>query len=124
MGYRGCPDCRNQVQKVPEPVGEACGLPQRLAGLCMDCKTAVPPSRMMRSWLVFDGPIWHALHSLKHRWNIALGDTLAHHLVEFVTALGWPGDAVVPIPLVKNRMKERGYNQAGLVAMPLDSIRH
>jgi len=78
----------------------------------------------MRSWLVFDGSIWHALHSLKHRWNIALRDTLAHHLVEFVTALGWPDDAVVPIPLVKNRMKERGYNQAGLVAMPLASIRH
>ena len=124
MGYRWCPDCRKQVQQVPEPVWVACGLPQRLAGLCLDCKAAVPPDRMMRSWLVFDGPMRHALHSLKYRRNIARGDIPAHHLVEFVTALVWPGYVVVPIPVVKNRMKERGYNQEGLAAIPLASIRH
>ena len=124
MGYRGCPDYRKQVQKVAEPVGETCGLPQRLAGLCSDCKAAVPPNRRMPSWLVFDGPTRQALYSLKYRRNIAPGEALAPHLVEFVTALGWPVDVVVPIPLVKTRMKERGYNQAGLVAMPLASIQH
>lgn len=74
--------------------------------------------------MVFDGPTRQALHSLKYRRNIAPGEALAPHLVEFVTALGWPVDVVVPIPLVKTRMKERGYNQAGLVAMPLASIQH
>jgi ComF family protein len=31
---------------------------------------------------------------------------------------------VVPIPLGKERMKERGYNQTGLVALPLAAIQH
>lgn len=77
----------------------------------------------MRSWLVFEGPIRRALHTLKYRRNVGLGDALAQHLVEYVDVLGWPVDVVVPVPLGKARMKERGYNQVGLVAMPLASLR-
>jgi len=77
---------------------------------------------MMRSWLVFEGPIRHALHKLKYRRNVALGDALAQHLAEYVGTLGWPADLVVPVPLGKKRAKERGYNQVGLVAMPLAAV--
>lgn len=77
----------------------------------------------MRSWLVFEGPIRFALHKLKYRRNVALGDALAQHLVDYVNILGWPVDTVVPVPLGKARMKERGYNQVGLVAMPLAALR-
>jgi ComF family protein len=33
--------------------------------------------------------------------------------------LGWNVDLIVPIPLGRERMKERGYNQADLLARPL-----
>jgi ComF family protein len=79
---------------------------------------------MMRSWLVFEGPIRHALHKLKYRRNMALGDALAQHFREYVGTLGWPVDLVVPVPLGKERMKERGYNQVGLVARPLAAVNH
>ena len=79
---------------------------------------------MMRSWLVFDGPIRHALHSLKYQRNLALGDALAHNMAVFVGSLAWQVDVVVPIPLGKDRMKERGYNQSGLVARPLALLNH
>jgi competence protein ComFC len=74
---------------------------------------------MMRSWLVFEGPIRLALHTLKYKRNIALGDTLAHQLAPHAMNLGWPIEVVVPVPLGRKRMQERGYNQVGLVAMPL-----
>lgn len=73
----------------------------------------------MRSWLVFEGPIRRALHTLKYRRNVALGDALAQHLREYVRTLSWPVDLVVPVPLGRQRMEERGYNQIGLVARPL-----
>ena len=76
----------------------------------------------MRSWLVFEGPIRRALHTLKYRRNVALGDALAQYLAEYVDRLGWPVDLVVPVPLGRQRMAERGYNQVGLVARPLASI--
>jgi len=76
----------------------------------------------MRSWLAFEGPIRNALHKLKYHRNMALGDALAQPLAEYVGTLGWTVNLVVPVPLGKKRMKERGYNQIGLVAMPLAEI--
>jgi ComF family protein len=73
----------------------------------------------MRSWAVFDSPVQNGLHSMKYRHNIGLGEAVAGQMVEFVRAQNWPIEIVVPAPLGKNRLKERGYNQVGLVARPL-----
>ncbi len=101
-----------------------CGLPLSHPGLCRACIDSHPPYEAMRSWVVFEGPIRHALHSLKYRRNVALGDTLAQYLAEYVHTLGWQADLVVPVPLGRQRMKERGYNQAGLLARPLSIIQN
>jgi predicted amidophosphoribosyltransferase len=71
---------------------------------------------MKRSWLVSEGPIRYALHRLKYRRSVARGDLLKKHLAEYFSTLGWPVNLVVPVPLGKERRKERGYNQVGLVA--------
>jgi ComF family protein len=77
----------------------------------------------MRSWVVFEGPIRQGLHALKYRRNVALGDIFAQYLAEYVRQLNWQMDLVVPVPLGGQRMKERGYNQVGLLAWPLANIR-
>jgi ComF family protein len=59
------------------------------------------------------------MHRLKYRRDIGLGDSLAAQMAEFVRGLNWPIDMVVPIPLGRKRLKERGYNQVGLIARPL-----
>jgi competence protein ComFC len=122
IGFRWCPDCQKNVMPVPEPVCQACGLPLSRFGLCSICNISPPPYKAMRSWVVFEGPIRHALHSLKYRRNVVLGDTLARYMAEYVEKLGWRADMVVPVPLGRQRMKERGYNQAGLLALPLSII--
>ena len=40
-------------------------------------------------------------------------------MVDFFHSLHWQVQAVLPVPLGKKRLKERGYNQVGLVARPL-----
>ena len=40
-------------------------------------------------------------------------------MVDFVRSLHWPIDLLIPVPLGKRRLKERGYNQVALVARPL-----
>jgi len=107
---------------VPEPVCRICGLPLARPGLCPPCNDSHPPYHSMRSWLVFEGPIRRALHTLKYRRNVALGDALAQYLVEYVNVLDWSVDLVVPVPLGRRRMNERGYNQVGLVASPLAAL--
>ena len=56
---------------------------------------------------------------MKYRRNLALGEALASQMSEFVRSLQWDTDMLVPIPLGRNRLKERGYNQVALVAEPL-----
>ena len=74
---------------------------------------------MMRSWAVFDSPVQNALHTLKYRRNVGIGDSLAIQMKDFVYSLHWDIDVLIPVPLGKKRLQERGYNQVGLVARSL-----
>lgn len=56
---------------------------------------------------------------MKYRGNVGLGEAIAAQMVDFVRALGWPVEILIPVPLGRERLKERGYNQVGLVAQPI-----
>ena len=56
---------------------------------------------------------------MKYRRNIGLGESFAAQMAGYVRSLGWHADILLPVPLGKNRLKERGYNQVALVARPL-----
>jgi ComF family protein len=118
-GWRWCLDCQNKVTILDGILCEKCGLPQVEAGVCDTCLADRPHFRALRAWAVFDDPIRTALHKLKYRRNIAMGDSLATQMTGFVEELNWPIDMVIPIPLGRRRMKERGYNQVGMIAKPL-----
>jgi len=94
-------------------------MPTNGVATCDKCKSNPPAYRMMRSWAVFDSPVQNALHTLKYRRNMGIGDALARQMTGFVHALDLDVDMLIPIPLGKKRLKERGYNQVALVARPL-----
>ena len=56
---------------------------------------------------------------MKYRGNQVFGEAIAMQMAEFVRALQWPIEIMIPVPLGKKRLKERGYNQVALVAQPL-----
>lgn len=56
---------------------------------------------------------------MKYRRNRALGESLAVQMAAYFRSLQWEVDMIIPVPLGKKRMKERGYNQVALVAEPL-----
>ena len=119
-GFRWCPACASHVQHPAEPVCEACGVP--IAGpqmICGDCSASHPQFHALRSWSIFEDPVRSALHRLKYRRDVGLGEALAPQLVDFVRGLNWPIDLVVPVPLGRKRRAERGYNQVSLIARPL-----
>jgi ComF family protein len=59
---------------------------------------------------------------LKYGRDVGLGEALAWDVALFLDSLGWQAEAIVPIPLSQQRMRERGYNQSGLIAHPLSRI--
>lgn len=119
LGSRWCINCQSRVPGLQPPLCEACGVPLLRAGFCPDCRRARPRFRALRSWSAFDAPVRDALHRLKYRRDVGLGDALAAELAGFVLDLHWPVDMIVPIPLGRQRRNERGYNQVALIAYPL-----
>jgi predicted amidophosphoribosyltransferase len=86
---------------------------------CDNCLAARPAFAALRSCVVFKEPIRPALHKLKYRREIGLGEALAWTAAVFLDKLGWQVDAIAPIPLSEQRFAERGYNQVDLIAHPL-----
>jgi competence protein ComFC len=118
-GGRWCDACKKKVLILNGVVCEICGLPQEMAGTCSSCLAERPSFHALRAWAVFDDPLRKALHKLKYRRDISLGDALAFQMAPFAAALNWPVNVVVPIPLGSQRYKQRGYNQVGMIAKPL-----
>jgi len=117
MGKPWCPDCQSRVPHIVQPLCDKCGIPvNNGVVICDKCKTNPPAYRKMRSWAVFDSPVQNALHTLKYRRNMGIADALARQIADFVHSLRWDVELLVPMPLGKKRLKERGYNQVGLVA--------
>ncbi|HET9906110.1 MAG TPA: ComF family protein [Anaerolineales bacterium] len=119
VGSRWCADCQSRVPYILQPFCEKCGIPIKTNGTCEKCLSNPPAYRKMRSWAVFDSPVQNALHTMKYRRNIGLGEAFATQMADFVRSLGWRAELLLPVPLGKNRLKERGYNQVALVARPL-----
>lgn len=87
--------------------------------MCESCRKGRPAFDAARAWAVFDGPLQNALHRLKYRKDVGLGQALAGPLIELLADQVWGVDLVVPIPLGRARLAERGYNQVSLLAVPL-----
>ncbi|MBI3165513.1 MAG: ComF family protein [Chloroflexi bacterium] len=118
-GSRWCGDCHQRVKILDGVLCDVCGLPQESPEPCKDCLDDRPRYRALRAWAVFEDPIRSALHVLKYRRNFSMGDSLAAAMLPFVRDLGWNADMVVPIPLGRHRLRERGYNQVAMIAKPL-----
>lgn len=118
-GQRFCSACRLALHPLAAPLCEACGYPTEHDAVCRICQASAHgpvPLSGLRSAAFFEGPLQKALHQLKYKRDIILADTLAAILAQanFVPRL--PPGLVVPVPLSAERQRERGYNQAALLA--------
>ncbi|HEX4744038.1 MAG TPA: phosphoribosyltransferase family protein [Candidatus Limnocylindria bacterium] len=108
-------------------------LPRRCSGcrapgewLCLECRDACEPEPLAlgralagRAAGTFAGPLREAIHALKyggeHALAIELGALVAAEVARDL-ARGAVLDAVVVVPLHRARLRERGYDQAHLLA--------
>lgn len=63
-----------------------------------------------------------AIHELKYRNLRALAAPLAKLLRDYLITNPVPGEALVPVPLHRKRLRERGYNQSVLLARELGKL--
>ncbi len=119
LGSNWCRNCQETYSLIGRAICRICGDPLKRSGLCKDCAAERPFFHSARSWAFFDGPVQNALHQLKYRNNIGLGYALAIHLAQVKIPYLCECDMIIPVPLSRRRLSERGYNQAALLAYPL-----
>jgi len=63
-----------------------------------------------------------AIHQLKYQNLRTLAVPLARLLHEYLIANPVPAEVLVPVPLHPKRLRERGYNQSGILARKLGKL--
>jgi competence protein ComFC len=101
------------------PFCPRCGRPQASGIVCPSCWQRPTEIDGIRSPFRFDEVIRKAIHELKYRNLKAISPCLAELLADYVKENLLPGEALVGVPLHPRRLRERGYNQSGLVAAEL-----
>ncbi|MGD0545396.1 MAG: ComF family protein [Candidatus Acidiferrales bacterium] len=123
-----CPNCLASFQPIIDPMCDCCGRPfiSRVAGdairpLCRLCRLDSFSFARARSYAVYNDALHSAILLLKYEAVTRLGGWFAAKLAEVVAheAEQFQADVVVPVPLHRDRFRERGYNQSELIARPL-----
>jgi ComF family protein len=76
----------------------------------------------IRAPFLFDGLIRDAIHEFKYRNLRALAPLLAGLMHSYLAENPIPGDVLVPVPVHRKRLRERGYNQSVLLARGLGGL--
>lgn len=119
------PLCEACWRELPRHRGRlcACGFPLRGSVLdaCGRCRRGLSSFACGFSLGPYEGALRVALHELKYRGRRRVAARLAEALVSDVGSASvlTPGAILVPVPLHPRRQRERGFNQADLLAAEL-----
>lgn len=122
-----CGECEKKMVAIKPPLCKKCGRPfwghYEESGpfasqfLCGDCRSQRHYYVEARSYGHYEGVLKHLIHEFKYRGRRDLSKYLGGRMVSTLKTLGWPEfDCAVPVPLHIKRERERGYNQAALLA--------
>jgi len=123
-----CESCLAGFARIAQPMCLRCGRPfespvalEAIEPKCRLCRADFYAFDRARSFATYDDALSEAIVLLKYEEVTRLGDWFAAQLAGIVAQApgDWRADVVVPVPLHQERRRERGYNQAELVARPL-----
>lgn len=125
-----CPECQARLKWVESPLCPCCGrvFPRREDGdhLCGPCQKEPPPFSRARAAVLYDeeGPSGTAIKSFKYRRRLDMLPVMQHWLKSpLCQELVAEADLMVPVPLHPRRLRERGFNQALLLAQAFPEAR-
>lgn len=116
-----CPGCLESLMPLAAPVCACCG--RRVGGgvggdsLCGRCRERPPAFDMARAAFAYQGSLRTVVHGFKYRGKTQLARPLGR-LLQTAYHHFWqerPVDLILPVPLYRRRLRERGFNQALLL---------
>lgn len=117
-----CGDCEMDLPVL----GAACTscamplpLPANAATRCGACLRQPPPQDMTRALFRYAFPLDALIQRFKFQRDHAAGRVLGNLFAHGLHSTRDPAPVLVPVPLHERRLRERGYNQAELLARDL-----
>ena len=121
-----CPECKDKFHYVEEPYCLKCGKPIDDEGeeYCKDCKDKTHNYIEGRACFVYDEYMKESIYRFKYNGK---QEYAKYYAREINARLGkkiksWNVDALIPVPIHKDRLRKRGYNQAELIAKHLSYL--
>ncbi len=112
-----CAECLDHAPVLPRNACVKCGERTReFLRLCGDCVALPPPLDRLVSRHRYGGAVRSAVHALKYRGITAIAPLMAGEMSRNVFFRRAKIDCIVPVPVHDDRLRERGYNQAALLA--------
>jgi ComF family protein len=108
-----CAGCAADLPALPASC-PVCAMPSLASAVCGSCLRAAPAFDATLAVWRYDFPVDRLVHALKYQGSLPLarlfGEALARCVAERRV------DAVVPMPLARERLMRRGFNQAVEIA--------
>ena len=125
-GYSICEDCFKTIELIERPYCVKCGKPliptdafkQNREVLCLDCKIKKYSFEFSRSMGVYDKVLKKCIHLFKYYGEKKLAKPLGKLMVDCLlknNEFENKFDLIIPVPLHKNDLKKRGFNQSVLL---------
>ena len=111
-----CDACRKRIRRLEEPMCRRCGLELPSARDECGCRARLSSLTRLRSAVAYEGPVERAVHRFKYEGWRRLAEPLALLIAERLAVEGVGAQMVVAVPLHPARMRQRGFNQADLLA--------
>jgi len=114
-----CEECRGRLSPIVSPLCSCCGIPfpSGKDHLCGDCLSDRLPYDLIRAAFRYREPLVSLIGQLKFGRKLTglatMADLLNNSIV--ISHLAIP-DLILPVPLHKRRLRQRGFNQALLLA--------
>jgi ComF family protein len=120
-----CPPCMAGIHFIGSPLCPRCGTPFPVTEgedhLCGGCLITERPYAVARSVGRYEETLLTAIHRFKYRGKTGIGDLLSRIMADFADKT-WDMtvfERILPVPLHRRRLRERGFNQAVILARGL-----
>jgi ComF family protein len=117
-----CPKCRESLVYLPQPVCIKCSEPITSGAICHRCQSQKWDIDGIRSVFQYEGAIRQAVIQFKYHNVKALAEPLARLMTPHLELSPLNADLLVPVPSHPQRLRERGYNQAALLASKVSEM--
>jgi ComF family protein len=119
-----CADCLSKISFLDSPLCTKCGVPfQTESGIDHICGACLShqPFHVCRSATILEGPVQELIHRFKYGNKVHLSQPLGVLTAKTLAAFHEQAapDLIIPVPLHRKRLRQRGFNQSQLIGAVL-----